>query len=462
MTAEGRNGDGRVRAPTEGPDDVTAEIAAYTGVGPLGTFSRGIRARGTHWMLVGAGVAAVGAYLFQLIGARSLGQVAYAPIGALWTVQYLIVSVILYPVETYVTHRTLLGHASGPGARAPLARIWGWIAGTSVILTASAWALRSQLFLGMADVALVVGLVTVAYAAFMIVRGRLAGTERFKAYGLVTASESLGRAVLAAGVVWVAATTRALAWVMPLGALGAAALWLILKRRPREPRPARAMPLAPTRPLRFLVVTTTANGMLQLLLAGGPLVLVFLGAPPEDVSILFVTLAAARVPLVFFFSGLLSRLLPTFLHLAGSEEGRALTRTSLWIALGTGGVALLGGLAAAAIGSSLVGVLFGRSFAPEWWVAAGVTTGVLLATGSMVLNQLLIAQGSEDRSLIAWGVALAASAGTLVTAGGAPTTRVVIAFVVGEAVALLGLAAGARRPSLVSALPGAIPPARTP
>ena len=242
---------------------------------------------------------------------------------------------------------------------------------------------------------------------------------------------------------------------MPFGALGAAGLWLTLKRRPREPRAARAVASSPRRPARFLVLTTGANGILQLLLAGGPLVLVFLGAPPEDVSILFVTLAAARTPLLFFFSGLLSRLLPTFLRLAGSEEGRALTRTSSWIALGTGGVALLGGLAAAAIGSPLLGALFGRSFAPEWWVAAGVTTGVLLATGSMVLNQLLIAQGSEDRSLIAWGVALAASAVTLMSTGGTPTTRVVIAFVVGEAVAIVGLAVGARRPPLVSALPGA-------
>ena len=400
-------------------------------------------------MLVGAAAAAVGAYLFQLIGARSLGQVGYAPISALWTIQYLIVSVVLYPVETYVTHRTLLGHAAGDPRPAPLARIWGWIAGIALVVTVVCWILRRQLFLGLADVALVVGLVTLAFGAFMIVRGRLAGTERFKAYGLVTACESLARAALAAGVAWIAPTTRGVAWVMPFGALGAAGLWLTLKRRPREPRAARAVASSPRRPARFLVLTTGANGILQLLLAGGPLVLVFLGAPPEHVSILFVTLAAARTPLLFFFSGLLSRLLPTFLHLEGRDEGGALPRAASWIALGTCGVAVLGGLAAAAVGAPLLGLLFGRSFEPDWWVAAGVTVGVLLATGSMVLNQILIVQRSEDLSLAVWVVALAAVAVSVAGTHGTPTARVVIAFVVGEAVALLGLLACAQ-PSIAS------------
>ena len=313
--------------------------------------------------------------------------------------------------------------------------------------------LRNELFGGLGDLALVVGLVTAAYGAFMIVRGRLAGTERFKAYGLVTASESIGRAVLASGVVWIAATTRGLAWVMPVGAFGAACLWLIVRKRPREPRAVTAA-AAPPRPVRFLALTTSANGILQLLLAGGPLILVFLGAPPAEVSILFVTLAAARVPLVFFFSGLLSRVLPTFLRLAGSDEGRGLRRSAAWIALGTCAVSLLGGVAAAAVGSSLLGLLFGRSFAPEWWVAASVTVGVLLATGSMVLNQVLIAQGSENLSLAVWVVAIAVAAVTMGTVSGTPTARVVSAFVFGEAVALLGLTLGARHPSIAARLRG--------
>jgi O-antigen/teichoic acid export membrane protein len=410
--------------------------------GALDSLVRGLRARGTSWMVLGAFLAAIGAYVFQAIGTRSLGEIGYAPIGALWTIQYLVVSIVLYPIETYVTRRTLL-RDEGDERFSP--RIWGWIAAISLGLTAICWLFRSQLFHGMGDLALVVGLVTCTFGAFMVVRGRLAGTERFKAYGLVTATESVGRAVLAAVVVLVATTTRAIAWTMPFGALVAAALWLVVRRRLREPRALGAMPADAIGPARFLAITTGANGILQLLLAGGPLALVSLGGTPSEVSILFVTLMAARLPFMFFFSGVLSRLLPTFMRLAGSEDRRPLRRAASRVGIGTVALALVGGLAAAGIGGPLLGLLFGRAFAPPGWVAAGVTAGVLLATGSMILNQVLVAQGSPALSLSAWVLALVAAVAGLLVMGGDPTERVVGTFLIAETVALLGLIVGTLR-----------------
>ena len=410
--------------------------------GTLDSLVRGLRARGTSWMVLGAFLAAIGAYVFQAIGTRSLGEIGYAPIGALWTIQYLVVSIVLYPIETYVTRRTLL-RDEGDERFSP--RIWGWIAAISLGLTAICWLFRSQLFHGMGDLALVVGLVTCTFGAFMVVRGRLAGTERFKAYGLVTATESVGRAVLAAVVVLVATTTRAIAWTMPFGALVAAALWLVVRRRLREPRALGAMPADALGPVRFLAITTGANGILQLLLAGGPLALVSLGGTPSEVSILFVTLMAARLPFMFFFSGVLSRLLPTFMRLAGSEDRRPLRRAASRVGIGTVALALVGGLAAAGIGGPLLGLLFGRAFAPPGWVAAGVTAGVLLATGSMILNQVLVAQGSPALSLSAWVLALVAAVAGLLVMGGDPTERVVGTFLIAETVALLGLIVGTLR-----------------
>jgi O-antigen/teichoic acid export membrane protein len=158
-----------------------------------------------------------------------------------------------------------------------------------------------------------------------------------------------------------------------------------------------------------------------------------------------VTLAAARVPLVFFFSGLLSRLLPTFLRAAGASEPAGLARTATLIAVGTVAVALVGALLAFALGGQVIEVLFGPEFAPEPWVAAGVTGGVLLATGSTVVSQVLVAQGSEARALAAWSVALAAAATAIAIRGGSDTERVVIGFVIGEAVALATLTVFTRR-----------------
>jgi O-antigen/teichoic acid export membrane protein len=411
--------------------------------GAFGIISRGLRARGTQWMFVGAALAAAGAYVFQVVGARALGDVAYAPISALWTIQYLVVSVILFPVETLVTRRTLL-RATSPEPSGWLRRIWAWTGVCAVVLGALSWIYRDPLFLGLDSLAIVVSFLTLSFAAFLIVRGRLAGAERFKAYGLVTATESVSRAVLGLVVAATFATSRAFAWVMPWGAAAAAALWLWLRRVPRKPRPLTVPPTS-DRPIRFLAVTTCANGILQMMLAGSPLVLVALDAPPEDVSALFVTLAAARVPLVFFFSGLLSRLLPVFIRVDSRGASSSLPRTSILIAFGAAVAAVVGGLLAAWVGGPLIGSLFGSAFVPEPDVVGGITAGVLLASGSIVVTQVLVAQGSEVRSLVAWAIALSVAAMTLAVVAGDPMERVVVAFVVGEAVALTALTAFARR-----------------
>ena len=51
---------------------------------------RGFRAPGTGFMVAGALIGAVGAYLFQVYGGRSLGPEAFAPVGVLWTVFFIL------------------------------------------------------------------------------------------------------------------------------------------------------------------------------------------------------------------------------------------------------------------------------------------------------------------------------------------------------------------------------------
>jgi O-antigen/teichoic acid export membrane protein len=410
----------------------------------IGRVLQGLRTGGTYWMLVGSLLAAVGAYLFQLITTRSLGEVRYAPIGTLWTIQYLTVSIFLYSVETYVTRGSL--HAKeggGPGATS-LGRIWASIAMVAACVVAFSWWFRDQLFLGQGELAAVAGSLVVAFGAFMIVRGRLAGSGRFKAYGLVTASESLCRFVLAAGGAAASAGTRLFAWVMPMGALAAASWWPVLKRRRPTPQGRGVLPVKPAGTVRFLALTTSANAAAQLLLAGGPLLLAFLHASPTAISIFFVTVTAARLPIVFVFGGILSRLLGTFVRLGDTDHGRSLRQAATRIAAGTGAVALLGGAAAAAVGSPVIGLLFGHGFLPPWWVAAGATTGVLLATGSLVLNQVLVATGSEARLPLVWTIALIGAALTIAVSAWSPLARVVTGFIVGEVIALIGLAVAIR------------------
>jgi hypothetical protein len=60
-------------------------------------------------MLAGSLVGAVGAYLFQLIGGRALGTEAFAPISVLWTVFFILATVVLVPLEQYITREASLG-----------------------------------------------------------------------------------------------------------------------------------------------------------------------------------------------------------------------------------------------------------------------------------------------------------------------------------------------------------------
>jgi O-antigen/teichoic acid export membrane protein len=422
----------------EGPDLRREQEEDANGV--LRRLSLGLGARGTRWMVVGAAIAALGAYLFQALGTRALGGVGYAPIGTLWTIQYLIVSVVLLPIETHIARESILSHAAGlRSPRVSYARLWGWLALVAVIASSVCWLFRDELFHGLDGLVLVTGAVVLSYGAFLIVRGRLAGTERFKAYGVVTASESTVRAALAAVVTGVGSSVRAFAWIMPLGAFTAAGWWIPLRRNPRQPRDMAARPAEPPRTGRFLALTTAANAITQLLLAGGPILLAFLHALPEEVSVFFVTVTAVRVPLVFVFGGVLSRLLPTFMRLDSSDRRREPRAVAAKIALGTVSVAVVIGGVAAAVGAPLVAVLFGAAFRPPWWLAAGATVGVLLATGSVVLYQLLIARGSAGLGLLAWAVALVASVLAVLLTDGSATARAVAGLVTGEAVALIAL-----------------------
>jgi hypothetical protein len=63
------------------------------------------RGSGTSYMVVGTLVAAIGAYLFQLIAGRVLGPTALAPITVLWTIQFLVFTTVFMPMEQLTIRR---------------------------------------------------------------------------------------------------------------------------------------------------------------------------------------------------------------------------------------------------------------------------------------------------------------------------------------------------------------------
>jgi O-antigen/teichoic acid export membrane protein len=445
-----------------------------------------LRAPGTQWVAAGSLVGGLGAYLFQVVGTRSLGEEAYAPIGVLWTIQYLVLAVPLVSMEAYVTRSVARSSADRAAAgralpRSALLALVGWLGGAAVVLITAAVMFGDALFGdGLEDLGLVVGFSVVSYGLFVILRGHFAGQDRFRAYGWATAGESTFRLVIAVLVLAVVASPRGLAWTLPIGTTVVLVLWVAGVGRgkgavgvrdgavvpsgagaPGEAGvPADGLPPAgpPQATGMFLAATTTANGAAQVLLAGGPLGLVALGAAPAEISIFFVTITAARIPMVFAINGVLSRLLPPLTRLADRGDASGLRKLTMLTAVGTVGAALVSAAAAALIGRQLVAIFFGASFAPDRLVITLIGGAVMLGTGTLFLNQILIGCHAERRLPLPWLLALGAGIVVMLLWDGSASEQVAVGFLAGEVVALGALLAvtllTVRRIS-----PGAAPPA---
>ncbi len=388
---------------------------------------------GTGFMVVATALAAAGAYLFQLAGGRVLGAEAFAPVAALWTVQFLLVTILLLPVEQITIRRLRIGGAeSGPPTRL-IAVTFGFAAAGLGVFTALT---IDEYFEGQDAFAVLAPLLVGTYASFMLGRGHLAGNLRYRDYGGATLAESLSRLVVAAVVLAVGMGAVALGWAMVVAPLSVFAF------RPwRDPEVAtRPMPAAG----RFLAGFVAANASAQTILAAGPLVVGALGATPTEFSVFFVTFLLFRAPLTLSYS-LMARILPEFTALVA---GGSSPRLGLWarriaaVAVGLGAIAFVVGYF---VGPGAVAVLFGDDFRPSPVLAALAASGVILATAALVVQQTLVARGVAGRQAAAWALGLAAAAVVVIAGGGDHLLRTGWAFLAGEGVALAGLVAGASR-----------------
>lgn len=373
---------------------------------------------GTRTVLVGGVASGVAAYAFTILGTRVLGETAYAPVGVLWTLQYLILTVGLLSLEAFVTREGVV-----------TAAMRRWMAVLVVGLTLLALLAGGRLFGETGWVwPLTTGLLALGFSAFTVERGLAAARGDFHGYGLLTGGESVVRLLVAVGVVLVSPTATAVALTLPSGVLAMAVLgWLRRRRHPLVPGGAPVTPPA----ARFLAATTVANAVAQVLLAGGPLLTAAVGASPAVTSQVFVTTTAARAPLVLLYSGLLARLLPAVRTADPAVRrrmvGRGMALTVVVAALGAG--------IGAAAGPWLVGVTFGGGLAPTAPFAALTAASVVLAIALLCANQVLIALGHADRLPLPWVLALLAGGGVALAVGGAADLRAGLATLAGLGVA---------------------------
>jgi O-antigen/teichoic acid export membrane protein len=380
-------------------------------------------------MVAGGLVGAVGAYAFQAYGARALGDSAFAPISLLWTVFFILATVLLVPVEQYVTREVASGRKAIPSdlkAAGAMATVGSVLGGGFVLLT------LDRFFAGSWHYALQILLLMVGYSLLFVSKGVLAGRRRFADVGWVLIVETVVRLVAGVVAIQLVASAESLGWAMVLGGFSVLGMRWWRHDTGQRQAPATTAPV-------FLGGYVGGTASSQVLLGGAPIAVAALGADPALVSVVFVTFTLYRAPLTLIFA-LQGRILPYLVGLAGDDDRHRLGRIAQMVVIGGAGLAVLGGLVGWIAGPEVVSLLFGEEFAPSSTVAMFTAAGVMAAAAAQIAGQVLVAEARTSRLSAAWFGGLLVGVVALLLLGGEPDVRVAMAFAIGEVIALILMA----------------------
>jgi O-antigen/teichoic acid export membrane protein len=386
---------------------------------------RGFRAPGTTFMVTGSLIGALGAYVFQWYGARALDPDAFAPLSALWTIFFILVTIFLVPVEQYVTREVASGRKAIPYDLGPAAvmALVGSVIGVSYV-----WWNLDQLFAGNYQYFAHIVLLMVGFALLFVGKGVLAGSRRFAGVGWVMAIESLTRLVVGIVLLNLVLDATSMGWALVIGGFSVLALrWWAHDRGERK---------APVSTARgFLTGYLGGSTSSQLLLAGAPLAVGALGGSAALVSIVFITFTLFRAPLTLIYS-LQGRVLPYLVGLDRTGDKRQLARIARTVVIGGAALAAIGGVVGWLVGPDVVSVLYGAEYAPSALVAMATAAGVMAAATAQIASQVLVAEGRTKLLGVAWAGGLAVAVVVALLMTGTPDARVALGFLGGELVAL--------------------------
>ncbi|MFV1999567.1 MAG: sugar transferase [Acidimicrobiia bacterium] len=398
-----------------------------------------MRSDGTLDIVVGSLIAGLGGYAYQFLAGRSLGTQGFAAIGILLTAHFLSFVIVLMPIEQFVIRRLTLGARGWVVPLRAIALAVSTAAAAGIVVAVSGDDYFAAFSSRQVFVLFVLATVTVHFF-FAVGRGYLAGRRRFRSYGYASAGASILRLVIAVTIAVVAPSVTGFAWAHVLGPL-VIIFWRPWKPSRHEPRVSDVVG-GESEEKGLLAGLVLAAAASQALLLAGPLVASRLGATNTQFSVVFATLLIARAPLTLGYN-LIARILPSFTEMALRGERRELRSWARGIATASALLALVGALFGALLGPVLVGVAFGSDFAPTSSVAAISGAGVVLAAGGLFIGQILVAKGQSLRLGVAWPLALVGAGGMIIVPLDDPVLQVVVAFLVGEIVALGALVGAA-------------------
>ena len=384
-------------------------------------------------MLGGTVVSIVTVLLFQVVAGRSLGAEAFAPIGVVWTVSFMVYTVFMIPVEQFITRRLALAHGNAE-ALAPNRVLLMSVIGVAIAIGVGfVLATVDRLFAGITAFVVLALALLVTRALLAVGRGFLAGRRRFTAYGGTLAAEGLVLLIAAAVVAAIHPTTLSFAAAMVLSPL------VILLFRPFHTTTVTTPWIADNEaPVAFLGFLILATGASQVVIAGGPVVVGLIGGGAAAVSSIFVTFTLFRGPITSAYN-LVARVLPDFTALAARGRAHVLTVWAHRITWAGYVLAVLGFTAAYLIGPAIIRVLYGAEFEPDAAVAGLAGAGVGAGLAVLFVAQIYVATGATRALAGRWLLALLIAGAAVAFGPGSAQARVALGFAVGELAALSAL-----------------------
>ncbi len=390
--------------------------------------------RGTAVIIGATAVSAIAVLVFQALASRTLGTGGFAPVAVMWTVMFLLFTVLQLPAEQHLT-RALVVTRDHDDLRRVYRAMFTAFGLALVIGVAFTWATLDRFFEGNAAFVAITAAIVVARSIMSMARGSLAGHRRFAAYGATIAFE--GGALLVGGIAMTlldgsAAMFAVIMFVAPLATL------LTRPFAPIEGHGAR--PNLEPQPASFLAWLVVATAASQAIIAGGPIAVSFIGGSATAVSIFFTSFALLRGPITSAYN-LVARVLPDFTELAHSNDPHRLWKWGPRLVVFGAVVAVLGAVGAGLFLRPLVGAIYGESFRPPQLAAVFGGASIGLGLGALFATQMYTAAARGVRLASGWLIALFAALAFLVLSDLEAITRTAAAFGVGEAtgLVLLGL-----------------------
>ena len=374
--------------------------------------------------LLSLGIASTGLVTFAYFSVASyvLDDVEYKRISLLWSVLFVIVSVIYRPIEQLLSRTIAERRARGLDHGHPLRTPLTIQAGFALAFLVTALALREPItddvFDGVDSLYWILVVSVLFYAASYFARGWLAGHAWFGLYGALVFMEATSRILFALAVaVGFASGQTAVA----LGMAAAPLISLLVipwafSRRPRElERKADDEGLALRRGGRFAVAVLAVMLAEQTLINAAVLTV---DATSDDRAVagyVFNALLIARAPLQLF-QAIQGSLLPHLAGLTATGEGaaefaRAIRVTILAITAFAAAVAA--GLLA--LGPWAMDLLFDVDFAYARGGLALVAVGMGAHLAAGTLNQAALARDHAGAAAVCWVVAAVAFVGWMLT-----------------------------------------------